>query len=180
MPKLPTPTGNPWTVTDNDPATVPVPLPVVIVGITGPYTERDRKLWAFLLAAVWEELGVKPIHELSVTKINQVFRDTGGEHDSAWIWECAERLTKTIAEWVRTENDKRYKGISSLFGAELSDETREEGILRFAFPALLIPILKDPRRFSRLRVHFLLKLSGKYAVTLYELLDSCGNETDPT
>ncbi len=125
MKKPPVPTGNPWKITDEDPATVPVPLPVIIVGITGPYTERDRKLWAFLLAAVWEELGVKTIHELPVAKINQIFRETGGDHASVWIWESAARLTRTIAEWERTENDKRYKGISSLFGAELSDDAFE-------------------------------------------------------
>ena len=180
MKKLPSTTGNPWKVTDNDPATVPVPLPVVIVGIIGPYTERDRKLWAFLLAAVWDELGVKPIHELPVSKINQVFRDTGGEHSSNWIWECSRRLAKTIAEWEKVEGDERYQGVSSLFSAELNDKAKEDGILRFAFPALLIPILKDPRRFSRIRVHFLLKLSGKYAVTLYEILESVANKKSPT
>ncbi|MCP4936527.1 MAG: replication initiation protein [bacterium] len=179
MKKVPVPTGNPWKVTDNDPATVPVPLPVVIVGITGPYTERDRKLWAFLLAAVWDELGTKTIHELPVAKINQVFRETGGEHGSAWIWECAERLTRTIIEWRHTENDKRYKGISSLFGAVIDEDAQADGTLRFHFPPLLVPVLKDPRRFSRLRVHFLLKLSGKYAVTLYELLESVANKKDP-
>ncbi len=137
MKKPPVPTGNPWKVTSNDPATVPVPLPVVIVAITGPYTERDRKLWAFLLAAVWDELGVKTIHELPVAKINQVFREMGGQHDSAWIWECAERLTRTIIEWRHTEGDKRYKGISSLFGAVIDEDAQAEGTLRFHFPPLL-------------------------------------------
>ncbi len=179
MKKLPVPTGNPWKVTDDDPATVPVPVPVLIVGITGPYTERDRKLWAFLLAAVWDELGVKTIHEWPVAKINQIFRETGGQHDSAWIWECSKRKKKTIAEWERVDGAERYPGIASLFQAEVSKEAQERGILRFAFPPLMIPILKDPRRFSRIRVHFLLKLSGKYAVTLYELLESIANKKDP-
>lgn len=52
-------------------------------------------------------------------------------------------------------------------------------MLRFAFPALLIPILKDPGHFARLRVHFLIGLSGKYSVTLYELLESVANKIDP-
>jgi hypothetical protein len=175
----PVPTGNAWKITKEDPATVPVPLPVIIVKVEGPYTERDRKLWTFLLHAVWDELGVKPIHELSATKINQVFRECGGDHNSKWIWDSANRLTRTMVEWRRTEGDKRYKGISSLFGAEVSDESKEEGILRFAFPPLLIPIIKEPRRFARLRVHFLMKLSGKYAVTLYELLEGVANKDNP-
>ena len=47
------------------------------------------------------------------------------------------------------------------------------------FPPLLVPILKDPRRFARLRTHFLIELSGKYAVTLYELLESAANKDVP-
>src|SRR5262252_1897727 len=48
-----------------------------------------------------------------------------------------------------------------------------------SFPGLLIPILKDPRRFARLRTHFMIELSGKYAVTLYELLESVANKNVP-
>jgi hypothetical protein len=177
--KPPSPTGNPWQVHGQQMATVPVPLPALIVKIEGPYTEQDRKLWVFLLYAVWDELGEKPIHELPVSKVNQVFRECGGDHNSVWIWESARRLSRTIAEWIRTEGDTRYKGIASLFQAEITEEARERGSLRFTFPPLLIPIIKDPRRFARLRVHFLLGLSGKYAVTLYELLESVANKRDP-
>lgn len=177
--KAPAPTGNPWQPSEPDPATVPVPLPVIIVKVEGPYTERDRKLWTFLLHAVWDELGVQPVHELAVAKVNQVFRDLGGEHDTQWIWECAGRLTRTIVEWERTEGDDRYQGVASLFQAEIGTSAKTLGILRFAFPPLLIPILKEPRRFARLRVHFLIGLSGKYAVTLYELLEGVANKIDP-
>jgi|GEM_PF-5816913 len=34
--KLPIPTGDPWTPTPEDPATVAVPLPVIIVSVEGP------------------------------------------------------------------------------------------------------------------------------------------------
>jgi hypothetical protein len=61
---LPVPTGNPWTPTPEDPATIPLPFPVIIVSVEGPYTERDRKLWAFLLHAVWDELGEVNIHKI--------------------------------------------------------------------------------------------------------------------
>lgn len=179
MSKHPLPTGNPWQPSEQDPATVPVPLSVILVKIEGPYTERDRKLWTFLLHAVWDELGVKPLHELPVSDINQIFREFGGQHETNWIWESARRLGKTIAEWEQTFNDDRYEqGVSSIFSAILSKDARSQGILRFAFPAPLIPILKEPRRFARLRVHFLIGISGKYAVTLYELLESIVNKTN--
>ena len=179
--KLPVPTGSPWVLSEEDPATVPVPLPVVIVKIQGPFTEKDRKLWTFLLHAVWDDLGKKNIHELSVTKINQVFRELGGDHNTNWIWESAKRLMRTTVEWEQIDSDERYQGIAVLLSYALTHkEARQTGMLRFEFPSGLIPILKEPRRFARLRVHFMLRLSGKYAVTLYELLESVANKIDPT
>src|SRR5712691_1849130 len=119
--KLPVPTGDPWIPSPADPATVPVPLPVIIVSVDGPYTERDRKLWTFLLHAIWDKLDEKDvIHEIPVTDISHVFRELGGEHDSRWIWESARRLAKTTVEWRYTEGDTRYEGIAALFSAVLS------------------------------------------------------------
>jgi hypothetical protein len=177
--KAPVPTGNPWFPSPNDPATIPVPLPVIIVSVEGPYTEQDRKLWAFLLHAVWDDLETKMVHEIPIREISSIFRHLGGRHHTDWIWESARRLTKTIVEWRYTLGDKRYKGISALFGAQVEEEDRASDILRFHFPPLLIPILKDPRRFARLRTHLMIELSGKYAVTLYELLESVANKDVP-
>ena len=172
------PTGSAWVISDDDPATVPVPLQTVIVNVEGPYTERDRKLWVFLLHAVFDELGKQPLHTLSVREINAVFRELGGEHGTSWLWESAKRLAKTTIEWEYTLGDDRVQGVASLFSAEVHKAARANGALRFGFPPLLIPILKEPTRFARLRVHFLLKLSGKYAVTLYEVLEGFVNRRD--
>jgi hypothetical protein len=172
------PTGSPWAINPSDPATVPVPLQVVMVKVEGPYTERDRKLWTFLLHAVWDDLETKPLHDLSVAEINGVFRDLGGDHNSTWIWDSAKRLAKTTVEWEATFGDERVLGVSSIFGAVLSKSSRQSGRLKFNFPPLLIPIIKQPNRFARLRVHFMIGLSGKYAVTLYEVLEGFANRRD--
>jgi len=173
------PSGSPWVINEDDPATVPVPLQTVIVNVEGPYTERDRKLWVFLLHAVFDELGEKPIHTLSVREINEVFRQLGGDHNTKWLWESAKRLAKTTVEWETTFNDDRFEqGIAAMFGANISKKARSTGEIHFFFPPNLIPIIKQPMRFARLRVHFLLKLSGKYAVTLYEILEGFANRRD--
>jgi len=177
--KVPIPTGNPWLPSPDDPATIPIPLPIIIVSVEGPYTEQDRKLWTFLLHTVWDELGETVVHEIPIRDITRIFRDLHSRHHTDWIWESAERLADTKVRWIRTEGDKRYKGVGHLFSAETEEELRERGTLRFNFPPLLIPILKDPRRFARLRTHFLIELSGKYAVTLYELLESVANKAIP-
>ena len=85
-------TGNPWTPSANNPATVPMPWQIIVVKVNGDYTERDRKLYAFLIHAVWDELETVRIHELSVAEINKVFRELGGDNNVDWIWECATRL----------------------------------------------------------------------------------------
>ena len=173
------PTGSSWVVNGNTTATVPVPLQTVIVNVEGPYTEKDRKLWVFLLHAVFDELETKTVHSIPIRDINAVFRELGGGHDTKWLWESAKRLAKTTVEWETTFGDDRFEqGISSMFGANISKKARQMGTLTFNFPPLLIPIIKQPMRFARLRVHFLLKLSGKYAVTLYEILEGFANRRD--
>ena len=172
------PTGNPWILDNADPATVPVPLQVVITHVDGPYTERDRKLWTFLLHVAFDDLGKQGGHEVEIKDINSVFRDLGGQHSTEWIWESAKRLSRTIVEFEVTYGDERFDGITSIFAAVVPRKGRRGSCLHFWFPEPLIPIIKQPLRFARLRVHFMIKLSGKYAVTLYEILEGFANRHD--
>lgn len=174
-------TGNPWEPSSTVPATVPLPNDVIITKVEGPYTERDRKLWAFLVAAVWDDLETRRIHEMRVSKINAVFEQLGGDTSSGWIWDSARRLSRTIVEWTEGADGSRIKaeGISNMMNARVSTEARATGWLRFEIPALLGEVIKKPCRFSRLRLHFMIGLSGKYAVTLYMLLESVANMNTP-
>ncbi len=172
------PTGSPWIVSNDDPATVPVPLQVLITKVEGPYTARDRKLWTFLLHAAFEELGDKPIHSVKVRDVNDMFRKQGGQHETNWIWESAKRLSKTTIEFETIMGDERFLGVAALFGANVPAKAKRGSELHFFFPPNLIPIIKEPMRFTRLRVHFMMQLSGKYAVTLYEILEGFTNRRD--
>ena len=172
------PSGSPWAPSNDDPATVPVPLQVVITKVEGPYRAKDRKLWAFLLHTAFDELGDKAIHSVKVRDVNEIFRKMGGRHESNWIWESAKRLAKTTVEFETTMGDERFLGVASLFGANVPAKANRGSELHFFFPPNLIPIIKEPMRFARLRVHFMMKLSGKYAVTLYEILEGFANRRD--
>ena len=77
--------GDPWQPSSDEVATVPVPNDVIITSIEGAYTERDRKLWAFLVAAVWDDLLTTRIHEIRTAKINAVFQERGGDTSTSWI-----------------------------------------------------------------------------------------------
>ena len=172
------PTGNPWIVDKLDPATVPVPLQVVITSVKGPYTARDRKLWTFLLHVAFDELGQKGGHSVEIKDINSVFRTLGGAHSTEWIWNSAKRLAQTTIEFEVTYGDERFDTVTSIFAASVPRKGRRGSTLHFWFPDPLIPIIKEPLRFARLRVHFLIQLSGKYAVTLYEILEGFANRRD--
>jgi hypothetical protein len=66
--QYPKPTGDIWEPSKTRPATVPVPLPVVMVRVDGPFTALDRKLWLLMLHNAWDELDSdKPYHERSET-----------------------------------------------------------------------------------------------------------------
>jgi hypothetical protein len=171
--------GNPWEASDDNPATVPLPNDVIITKVTGDYTERDRKLWAFLVAAVWDDLLTVRIHEIKVSKINTIFEQYGGEKTASWIWESAKRLSKTHVEYELNDDGKRLVGVSNLLNAQTHKDLRITGYLRFDIPPLLCEVIRAPCRFSRLRLHFMIGLSGKYAVTLYMLLESVANKQTP-
>lgn len=172
--------GNPWDTSGQTPATVPLPNDVIITKIVGEYTERDRKLWTFLIAAVWDDLEKQTVHEIRVSKINAVFEAMGGEKTASWIWESATRLTGTRAYWKTGADGKRLQGVAALMSGAITDEeARASGVLRFEIPQLLGEVIRKPCRFSRLRIHFMLGLSGKYAVTLYMLLESVANMQTP-
>jgi hypothetical protein len=174
-------TGDPWIPSANNPATVPMPWQIIVVKVNGDYTERDRKLYTFLVHAVWDDMDTTRIHSLSVAEINKVFRELGGDFSPQWIWESANRLNKTQIEWEEVENGKcSAQGVASLLSSARTDtKAQESGYLQFEIPAMLIPLFKNPARFARLRIHFMLGLSGKYAVTLYEILESVANMKKP-
>jgi hypothetical protein len=172
--------GNPWEVSEASPATVPLPNDVIITEIEGAYTERDRKLWAFLVAAVWDDLLTVRIHEIRTAKINAVFQEKGGTTSTSWIWDSANRLASTRARWETGAENDRLKGVANLLGGAVTNKNaRSTGFLRFEIPALLCEVIRAPCRFSRLRLHFMIGLSGKYAVTLYMLLESVANRQTP-
>lgn len=175
--------GSPFIVNENNPATVPVPLPVILANVVGKYTERDRKLFRFLVHAAWDDLENKRIHEISLRKIFDAFERIGGDKNPTWIKESARRLRKTDVVYKITCGDPRFareevrEGEANfLSGAEISSL----GFLRFEIPAMLIEIIKRPLRFARVRTHFIMGLSGKHAVTLYEIFEAFINKDDPS
>jgi Initiator Replication protein len=190
----PKPTGDIWEPSKTRPATVPVPLPVVMVRVDGPFTALDRKLWLLMLHNAWDELDSdKPYHEISVAELLRLFRKYGRtdlgtrgkikmgkveeETEAAALWDSVRRLVKTTVEW----EDEDYQGISALVSeALLNKRYRESGKIYYAFGKGLSKQILAPRAFARLRCHVVLALRSKYAVTLYEILEAYVNRRENT
>jgi hypothetical protein len=182
-------TGDLWKPSIENPATVPVPLPVVVVRVEGPFTALDRKIWLALVRHAWDNLD-KPghIHHLPIADLISLFRKVSGrrdlgdkgliesgrsaeEADAARFWQSIRRLVKTTIEW----EDSDYMGINSLLGARMDKEVRKAGKLYYSFDPLLVQHVLAPRVWARLNVHVVMKLRSKYAVTLYEILEAYAN-----
>lgn len=188
-------TGDLWQPSVSSPTTVPVPLPVVVVRVDGPFTALDRKLWLALVHIAFPNLD-KPghIHEISIGEIIELFRKVSGRRDlgakgtlqltkklsenteAAVLWQSIRRLAKTTIEW----EDDDYMGINSLLGARMDKEARISGKLYFTFDPLLAQHVLAPRAWARLNVHVVMKLRSKYAVTLYEILEAYANRENKT
>jgi hypothetical protein len=188
-------TGDLWEPSSKIPVTVPVPMPVVVVRIEGPFTALDRKLWLALVRKAWDDLD-KPgqIHEVAIADIVALFRkvtgrrDLGGsgtlqltkkmgeQTDAARLWQSVRRLAMTTIEW----EDNDYMGINSLLGARMDRNSRTTGRLYYTFDPLLAQHVLAPRVWARLNVHVVMKLRSKYAVTLYEILEAYANRENKT
>ncbi|KJV04961.1 replication initiation protein [Methylocucumis oryzae] len=166
--------GDAWQINGTHPATVPLPNEVIIKKIEGAYTERDRKLWAFLVAAAWDDLLTVDIHQVRTAKVNDLFQSLGGgDTSTAWIWESAKRLRRTNVEWETLDDEGDCSLLSEV---AVNKNAKQSGYLKYAFSPTLRKAIKHPTRFSRLRLHFMIGLSGKYAVSLYMLLESVANQ----
>jgi len=143
--------------------------------VTGSYTENDRKLWVLLVHLAFENLGKTTRHETNLREIAALWRKVGSaDHGTQWLMDSAERLRQCGINW---EDSHEVGTCTMLSGVKINKDT---GRMYYEFGGFLTEKLLDNKVFTRLRVHFMLGLSGKYAVALYTLLESLANLRQPT
>ena len=185
-------TGDTYKHNQDNPAMLPVPQPLLISQFRVPkkdirtgkielrtyMPERELKLLFFLLHAAWDNLEPETEHEIDVLKAYNALKKEYGinENTTTWIWDSAASLVGTTVKWIEIHGDERFKAIATLLTyAMINEDDRKTGILKFQFNNKLIPILKEPSRFTKLRLHFLMSLSGRYAILLYGILEGYAN-----
>ena len=177
--KLPKPTGDIWKPNAKNPATVPISTRLIKTQIKSPFRERERKLWTFLVQAVWDDLD-KEIHQLPLKPIGKVFRELSGQHDISWLKEYIRSICKVTVEFEAEDETAEVWKISHLISEaniiQGKGENKGQEFIEFSIPLTIRKILLERKQFARLRPHLILTLSGKYTVTLYELLESVANQ----
>ena len=164
--------GDPMDTTT--PYTLPLTQEIAVTRCLGPYTEIDRKLWATLVAVAWDNLGITRVHEVDFRDISRLFHELkGGRNGSAWVIASAKRLQSSRLEW----EDEEEIGTTPLLGGVIVKKAT--GSIYYQFDDFMLQKLLDNKRFSRLRLHFLIGLSGKYSVSLYMLLEAAINLRRP-
>lgn len=186
-------TGNTFVHDPNDPATLPAPQQILLSEfaviakdsfgndvVRKSMQERELKVLFFLLHAVYDEIEPGKTHEMDMHKMYACLRSEYGitTESNTWVWDSVQTLAAFRMNWVETRGDKRWKCVGSLINyAETDEEARETGVLRFRFCNELIPVLKEQSRFSRMRLHFLMSLSGKYSIIIYGILEGIANQS---
>ena len=173
---LPAPVAHPSgkVMDTTTPYTLPLNNEIAICRCVGIYTEIDRKLWATLVALAWDDLTKKSIHEANARDIARLFRELkGGDNGTAWIMKSARRLADTRLDWEDEDEEGTAVLLAGLRIKKIS------GAIYYQFSDFLIEKLLNNRRFSRLRLHFMIGLSGKYSVSLYVILEAVANLEHP-
>lgn len=166
------PTGDVYDT--RQPYTLPMTQRVALARVIGPYTEIDRKLWALLVAHAWDNLATVRVHEANARDIARLFRELKGAQSGIdWVMASAKRLMQSQLEW---DDPEEMGAVALLAGLKIR---KVSGAIHYSFSDFLIEKLLDNKQFSRLRLHFMIGLSGKYAVTLYMLLEAAANKRVP-
>ena len=161
------PTGKPLDLEDTTPSTVCISTDIMKYRVVDRIRERERKLFILLVHAVWHDLGKKNIHKVEIKKIKRVFRKVCSTKSyKDWLWEYLENLSDIKVVY----RDEKLRGVTHLFASAYLDDEKE--YICFQIPEVLTHAILSANCFARLDTYFLIGLSGKYSVSLYQFLES--------
>jgi len=107
---------------------------------------------------------------VSYRRVATLFRELGPvRNGTEWLLESARHLHQSSFIW---ENSNDVGSTTLLSGIKIN---KKNGEISFAFDPFLKQMLLKNELFSRLRLHFIIGLQGKYSVSLYILLQGYVN-----
>lgn len=137
-----------------------------------PLTLVDRRVYNLLLANAWDHLLEEREHIVSKRDLQgPEFHHKG----SAWLDQSMRRLMSAIVEIRRVgQNGEMERKRVALLGPNATPE-RDDGQVRYRFDRDLLTIIAESRIFARLHRTIMFKLSSKYSLALYEIIQKRGN-----
>lgn len=153
---------------------LPLSQSVASAQVVGVWKEVDRKVWASLVASAWDDLRTKRLHTINLRDLARLFRTlNSAPNGSAWLMESARRLQASSFVW---EDENEIGTTSLLSGLKITKVSNE---VTFSFDNFLLEKLLNNQQFTRLRLHFMIGLRGKYSVSLYMFLQAFVNRRHP-
>jgi hypothetical protein len=138
----------------------------------GQLSLSDRRLFNFLLANAYPNLGKQPNYTVRLSDIRgfaALARDGTGEADNRRLKGSIERLQKTLVIFNYLDSDKGAVWQSSqLLGTCVLAE--RIGELTYMFPCGLEDRLAEPALYSYISLRVIYQFESKYALILYEIL----------
>jgi hypothetical protein len=141
----------------------------------------DRRLFNFLLATAYPNLGARPTHTVRLADIRgfaALARDGVGEVDNRRLKGSVERLQKTLVIFNYLDSDKGsiWQSSQLLGSCTLVERTGE---LTYGFPAALEERLAVPALYSYISLRVIYQFESKYALILYEILKRYADRDAP-
>lgn len=136
-----------------------------------PLALADRRLYNYLLAKAYNDLGKLAVHKVHLSEVRWYAADArGGEEDTGnrRIKDSITRLMGAVVEFNVLGSSSEVWGATQLLGScEIDNRT---GILSYTFPLSLIERLREPALYSLINLKIVFQFDSKYSLILYEIL----------
>jgi hypothetical protein len=158
--------GSAWNLTLK--SIVPIPLQFFTSRVHGNFSERDYKLWVFLIHAVFKDLDYDRLYSIPINDIHDIFSRYGCAKNKSWIRITAININNTRVSFPYKFGDDRIE--DKLYNI-LNLQSLNDGYLKFKIPIEIIRMIKSPERFVNVRTDLFLSLKGKITIRLYSILE---------
>jgi hypothetical protein len=140
--------------------------PGEIIGIPGMegWSLADRRTWNMLLVNAWGDRLEDPAAVFEIP-----LRELRGLHESNdRVRESLEKLQTTLVKARLPDGNVRT--VQMLGGTDLDGKDRVDGILRYEFSKMLVPVLRESEIYARMQLKILAAFTSKFSVALYEAI----------
>lgn len=143
-----------------------------------PLALADRRLYNYLLAKAYQDLGKVLTHSVYLSEVRQYAasaRGGEGDTDNRRLKDSITRLMGTVVEFnVLGSSDEVWEASQLLGPCKIE---KSSGILTYSFPPMIVDRLREPALYSLINLKVVFQFDSKYALALYEILQRYADRT---